>query len=407
LKVIVYEHVSGGGYAEKPIPPDVLCEGFSMLRCVAEDFKAAGYEVTVLMDARLSKLNPPIEADCTVPIFYPQEPQKFLKSIAQINDAIYVIAPETGQTLQSFVELVEKTGKTSLNSTSEAISQVADKAVLYENLRKNGFSIPKTLPLNLADSLTQNKQAVKRELAYPVVVKPVDGVGCSGLSVVKEETQLEKAISKVKAESKTANFVTQEFINGESASVSLLYTSKKAMALSLNKQNVTLADPESKSSYDGGIVPLHYWLKQDVFRIAEKVAESFPGLRGYVGVDFVLTQHKAFVVDVNPRLTTSYVGLRRIAGFNVVEALVDAVVKGKLPSKHETRGYACFSKIKTPTPTVDVFQKTAKSAEVVSPPFPLTDNAASCALVIGEGSSLEVALQRLEEAKKHLLNIFT
>jgi predicted ATP-grasp superfamily ATP-dependent carboligase len=144
-----------------------------------------------------------------------------------------------------------------------------------------------------------------------------------------------------------------------------------------------------------------------VFRIAEKVAESFPGLRGYVGVDFVLTQHKAFVVDVNPRLTTSYVGLRRIAGFNVVEALVDAVVKGKLPSKHETRGYACFSKIKTPTPTVDVFQKTAKSAEVVSPPFPLTDNAASCALVIGEGSSLEVALQRLEEAKKHLLNIFT
>jgi predicted ATP-grasp superfamily ATP-dependent carboligase len=196
-------------------------------------------------------------------------------------------------------------------------------------------------------------------------------------------------------------------ISGESASVSLLSTGKKAMALSLNKQNVTLAGPEGQSSYDGGIVPLHYWLKQDVFSVAEKVAEAFSGLGGYVGVDFVLTEHKAFVVDVNPRLTTSYVGLRRIAGFNVAEALVDAVVKGKLPPKHENRGYVCFSKIQTPTPTIDAFQKVAKSAEVVSPPFPLADNAKSCALVIGEDSSLDVARQRLEEAKKHLLNIFT
>jgi predicted ATP-grasp superfamily ATP-dependent carboligase len=407
LKVIVYEHVSGGGYAGQPIPPEVLCEGFSMLRCVAEDFKAAGHEVTVLMDTRLSKLNPPIEADCTVPIFYPQEPQKFLKSIAQINDAIYVIAPETGQTLRGLVELAEKTGKTSLNSTSKATGQVADKSMLYENLQKNGFSIPKTLLLNLADSLTHNKHAVKRELAYPVVVKPVDGVGCSGLSIVKEETQLEKAIAKVKTESKTTNFVVQELISGESASVSLLSTGKKATALSLNKQNVTLAGPEDASSYDGGIVPLHYWLKQDVFKVAEKVAEAYPGLRGYVGVDFVLTEHKAFVVDVNPRLTTSYVGLRRIADFNVAEALVDAVVEGKLPSKHENRDFACFSKMQTPKPTIDVFQKAAESAAVVSPPFPLADNPKSCALVIGEGSSLDVARQRLEEAKKHLLNIFT
>ena len=53
-----------------------------MLRCVVADFKAAGHEVTVLLDARLSKLNPPIEADCTVPIFYANEPQKFISNIA-------------------------------------------------------------------------------------------------------------------------------------------------------------------------------------------------------------------------------------------------------------------------------------------------------------------------------------
>ena len=88
------------------------------------------------------------------------------------------------------------------------------------------------------------------------------------------------------------------------------------------------------SSYEGGVVPFDHPLKQEAFAVAEKVVESISGLRGYVGVDLVLTQDKPFVVDVNPRLTTSYVGLRKVAGFNVAEALVNAVLNGKLPDKH-------------------------------------------------------------------------
>ena len=80
-------------------------------------------------------------------------------------------------------------------------------------------------------------------------------------------------------------------------------------------------------SYDGGCVPFEHPLKQEAFTLTEKVVESF-GLRGYVGVDFVLAEDKAFVVDVNPRLTTSYVGLREVAGFNVAQAVIDAVTEG-------------------------------------------------------------------------------
>lgn len=407
MKVIVYEHISGGGYAGQPIPHDVLSEGFGMLRSVVADFKVAGHEVTVLIDARLSKLNPPIDADCTVPIFYPKEPEKFLNNIAKINDAICIVAPETGQTLQSLVELAEQTGKTSLNCESGVIGKVADKAVLYESLQNNGFPTPKTLVLSSSDSIVQIKQVLKRELNYPVVFKPVDGVGCDGLSIVKEDAQVEKAIAKVNAESSCTRFIAQEFVEGESASVSLLSTGKKAVALSLNKQNISLAEPDEVSSYDGGIVPFDYPQKQQAFSMVEKVVESFSGLRGYVGVDLVLAGQKAFVVDVNPRLTTSYVGLRKVASVNVAEALVNAVVKGKLPTKPENHGVSIFSKMEAPKPTIDVFQKVAKLETVVSPPFPLKDNAKSCALVIGEGNSLDDARLHLEEAKKRLCNIIT
>ena len=375
-----------------------------MLRCFVEDFKTAGHEVTVLMDSRLSKLSPPISADRIISVSYPEDPKEFLKNIAKTNDAIYIIAPETGQTLQSLVELAEETGKVQLNCESQAIARVADKAVFYETLQNLGVS-PKTTVLTLDEDLEKVKLTIKKELCCPIVLKPIDGVGCSGLSLVNQETQLASAIAKIAAESTSKRFIAQEFIRGQAASVSLLSTGKKAVALSLNKQNVTLAGPNEVSSYDGGAVPFDYWLKQEAFRVSQRVVEAFPELRGYVGVDFVLTEHKVFVVDANPRLTTSYVGLRSVEGFNVAQALLDAVLRGTLPAKSEIEGYACFSKVETPTPTTEVYQKAAKLSSVVSPPFPLNDSPQAVSLVLGKGSDIENATLHLEEAKKHLLNI--
>ena len=238
-----------------------------------------------------------------------------------------------------------------------------------------------------------------------MVLKPADGVGCSGLSLVNEDVQLGKAIEKIRSIGSSTRLVAQQFIQGEAASVSLISTGKKAIALSLNKQNVILESPDSTSSYQGGSVPFDYWLRQKVFEIAEKVVEAFPGLKGYVGVDFVLTEHKGYVVEINPRLTTSYVGLKKISNFNVVDAMIDAVLNGKLPAKIEKCGIVCFSKIETSKPTIDVFLKASKMDAVISPPFPLEGFAKSVALIVGTGDTLDVARNHLEEAKKKLLDI--
>ncbi len=406
MRLLVYEHVSGGGYAGQPIPPSVLSEGFAMLRSIASDFKCAGNAVTVLLDGRLSKLNPPVEADCTVPVFYRHEAERLLVNAAKINDAVYVIAPETGQTLQSLVELVEHTGKVSLNCEAHAIKKVADKGILHETLKNNSLNTPKTIVLKVGEALAETKNEITKKFSYPIVFKPTVGVSCGGLSIVKETAQVEKAIAKLKVKSGN-HFLVQEFIDGEAASVSVLSAGGKASAISLNKQNIMFAAPEADSSYEGGAVPFDHPLKQEAFSVAEKVVESFAGLRGYVGVDLILAEDKAFVVDVNPRLTTSYVGLCRVAAFNVAEEMVNAVVKGKLPTGKETKGFVCFSKVETPKPTLDAFQKAAQSKEVVSPPFPMGNNDETCSLVYGKGESLEDAQLRLEEAKKRLLTIIS
>gem|GEM_PF-65207 len=400
LKILVYEHISGGGYAEQPLPPDVLAEGFAMLRCIVADFRAAGHQVTTLLDCRLFKLNPPIEANYTSQVLYANEPQKILPNLAKNNDAIYIIAPETNQTLQSYVELAEKTGKLVLNTPQSTIAKTADKITLYVDLQKAGYPIPKTLILNIAHSTTQIEQAITTHLTYPLIFKPTDGTGCSGISLIENPTDIPGGVAKIKAASANPRLIAQEKVTGDPVSVSLIANGKKALALTLNKQQITLTK-QTESSYEGGTTPYEHPKHKEAQILAEHIAESL-GLQGYVGIDLILGQNTLFVLDVNTRLTTSYVGLRQIIDINIAQAIIDAAITKQLPQKPTLQGTVCFSKIQTTPPTPETYRKTTKLPGIITPVFPLPITTQSTALIMGYGTSLQEAQARLEEAKNAL-----
>jgi predicted ATP-grasp superfamily ATP-dependent carboligase len=404
VRILIYEHASGGSFAEDSVSPSILAEGFGMLRSIVSSFRVAGDEVTVILAAELSRFNPPINADCIIPVFSFMEAQEVILKACVNVDTAYIIAPETGETLQSLVKLVEQNGVPLLNCRSSAIQTVSNKAVMYEALKNKGLKTPETVMFNVSDSLVDVKEAIKSRFGFPVVFKPLDGVGCSGISIVKNESQVAPAVAKIKAELAAERFVVQEYLSGEAVSVSLLCTGTKSLSVSLNKQEVTLATPDEVSCYVGGCVPFDHTLKQEAFKVAEEVVGCFDGLRGYVGVDLILTISGPVVVDVNPRLTTSFVGLSRIAKFNFAKALADAALKSELPHTMTIEGFACFSKIETPKPPSNALQKLYRLPGVVSPPFPVPDCDNACALVCGEGNTLEEANLRLEEAKKQVLN---
>ena len=404
MKLLVYEHVSGGGFAGEAIPPSVLCEGFAMLRTLTADFKAAGHSVTTALDSRIAKLNPPVEADCVVPVFSSQEAQVNFKKMAEQADAAYVIAPETDGVLRSLVELVEQTGTASLNCPAGAIEKVSDKAVFYECLRELGLPLPKTIMFGVTDALNKIVETIGGSLELPLIFKPSDGVSCGGLSVARNENQVAAAVSKIKRETASKSFLVQELINGAAASVSMLSTGNHVAPVSLNQQDVTLKTPEAISMYSGGVVPFEHPLRAEAFAVAEKIAKSFPSLRGYIGVDFVLTESEAMPIEVNPRLTTSYVGLRRTVSFNPAQAILNAVLNRELPTSIQSRGYVCFSKVETPNPTMNGLQKTYEMNDIVSPPFPVSHHAAASALVATRGNTLKEAATKFREAKKRVLN---
>ena len=74
--------------------------------------------------------------------------------------------------------------------------------------------------------------------------------------------------------------------------------------------------------------------------LARRAVEALAGLRGYVGVDVVLGDNDQ-VIEINPRLTTSYVGLRALAETNLAEAML-RVVGGEEVSLRWRPGMVCF-----------------------------------------------------------------
>jgi predicted ATP-grasp superfamily ATP-dependent carboligase len=90
---------------------------------------------------------------------------------------------------------------------------------------------------------------------------------------------------------------------------------------------------DGRFRYLGGELPLSPELAECARRLAARALDSIDGLRGYVGVDVVLGDTAAgdVAIEVNPRLTTSYIGLRVLARTNLAAAML-ALAEGREPS---------------------------------------------------------------------------
>jgi predicted ATP-grasp superfamily ATP-dependent carboligase len=331
-----------------------------------------------------------------------------MEKAAETADAAYVIAPEPNHVLQSIVECIESTGILSLNCQSFAIEQVSEKQNFALQVKSLGLAFPKTLTFTTENSLGHVAAEIESQLVYPVVIKPISSAGCSGLSLVQEEKQLTGAIEKFKAETFCSNFfVAQEYIQGTPASVSLICNGEEATPISLNLQYITLAGPEGASCYNGGMVPLEHPLKTQAFNAAKRLVESFSGLRGYVGVDLILDKDQVFVMEINPRLTSSYIGLRQVAQFNLAESIVKAVTQSRLPQNPQIYGYCSFNKHQISASNLLHLQQIYADPAIVSPPFPQPETNQTCTLIQAQGPTAQTARQNLLKTQKQLQQIIT
>ncbi|GFP27771.1 MAG: Carbamoyl-phosphate synthase large chain [Actinobacteria bacterium] len=339
MKIFIHEFICGEGLVDEEAPSSLLAEGYAMLRAIVADFARLGeHHIIVSQDFRLDFGALPAHETVLVP----QGGFDYVfSSLVEENDAVFLIAPETDGVLARLTEQVEKSGKILLGPSSQAVQVAADKMATYLLLHQADLPTPETV---IVDPTNLWKDGV-RDLGFPLIMKPVDGVGCEGIFLASQQEEIEAILKKIRDSEHgpghpLRRYILQRYIEGEHASVSLLCDGREVLPLSLNHQEMKIG---LQLQYLGGTVPLEHPLAERAFGHARRACSLIPGLRGYVGMDFVLTDKEAFLVEINPRLTTSYLALRRLTNLNLAGAILGAVCLGRLPQKINLRGSASFS----------------------------------------------------------------
>ncbi|MBZ0169561.1 MAG: ATP-grasp domain-containing protein [Kofleriaceae bacterium] len=318
----MHESITAGGLGKSPVPPTLLAEGRMMLEALLAD----------LLDLHEHRLSVQVDRRCLPQLRSRPGLQvidsgdrysQCFRQMVDEADAVFLIAPETDGQLETITAMVEKCGKLVVGSSAAGVKASGDKMLTYRLLKTRGVPTPRTLRLRPAD----DPASIGRRLGYPMVVKPINGVGCHSVYVARQQSELEQTIASARQEAQDATLLPQAYIDGVAVSVSLLTDGSRSLPLTLNLQEIR---GRSRLRYHGGRVPFDHPLRALAFRRASQVVQAIPGLKGYVGIDLVLTDHDAVVIEVNPRLTTSYVGVRQVLRQNPATLILDAVA-GTLP----------------------------------------------------------------------------
>jgi len=404
VNLLIYEHFSAGGFRKEESASSVLSEGFGMLRTAIKEASNAGHSVRTILDGQIAEFNPPLDADRKITATSLLDAENSLFEIAGNCDATYIIAPATDDKLQKLVQRMQHNKSLCLTSTARAIADASNKALLHKKVGKLGLKSPKTIAFAPTNDPNAAVEAVSNQLGFPAILKPAKSDGCEALRIVENEEQTRNVIARF-SNFEGHSFIAQEFVQGIAASVSLITNGTKAWPITLNRQNISLNSLSRDSTYNGGITPFNHKLITSAFAAAKSVTESIEGLQGYVGVDVVLTKTGPVVIEINPRLTTSYIGISRILRINLMQAIVDSILKRELPRNQELNGYAKFGKIKVAGPNISIFQRTLRIPEVVSPPFPLKNRKSTYSLICAKDSTEKKAKLKFNKAKKRLQTI--
>jgi len=302
-KILIFEYITGGGLAGKQLPAALLAEAELMLQALVTDLVSLpGLEITVLRDLRLQALDAPVK---NLFIKNTEDLDLFWHEALTKTDAVWVIAPETDGVLEALIREVEAADIHSLNSSAEAIALTASKSQTAKWLMEHDIPVVEKHTAEL--------------LPTRWVVKPDDGVGCEDINLFPDQR-----IATAWLETKTdgRKWILQPWLEGEHLSLSLLCKQGEALTLSANRQHLVTQEGGLKLTACEvnalEILPEYH-------QLAGQIAKTIPGLWGYVGIDLLLTAHGPVVVEINPRLTTSYAGLSRALGLNPAAMILSLI----------------------------------------------------------------------------------
>jgi len=321
-RVFISEYVCGGGWSEGEIPNSLASEGRAMLCAVVEDVArlklANGRTVSVwtTWDQRLGAVPFASRKNVDVSVVESVEAESSVfDSLSRSADISLVIAPEFDGILHDRVSRVTSLGAECANASLNGIKLFADKWKTYRLcLERDISSVPTRCISNASESTIYASLEFDRIVPHSsspeeLVIKLRDGAGSQSM-VVCDQRSFRQTVETL---DHSQRWIVQPLMSGTPFSAVGLFDREGRflrMYEPFSRQKIT---DDGTFEYQGGVMINFAVEAQSVRETISRFGNC--GLRGYVGFDFIMPddQHiPPLLLEVNPRLTTSYVGYREM-----------------------------------------------------------------------------------------------
>jgi tyramine---L-glutamate ligase len=305
LKILVIEYITGGGFNKSELPDHLAKEGLLMLQALLKNLEEIdGIETLVMLDFRLvSQLDAKLDS-CTIIGSEHSFDQVFSEQM-QSCDAVWPIAPESDAILQILCDTVERSGKLLLNSPASAVSLAGNKWLTFKCLQQQ-HSI-RCVETQLLDNFEYS--------SGEWIIKPIDGVGCENSFLIGDRQEFDKVAAKLQK----SGFIIQPHLQGEKTSLSCLFKQGQGWLICANRQHFDIIN---RQYYLTGITVNYTVEISRYLGLVREIAQAMPDLWGYVGIDLIETENQLWILEINPRLTTSFVGIKQACGMNCAESVL-------------------------------------------------------------------------------------
>lgn len=344
MKILVYEHITSGAFCTESLPSHLAREGDAILQALLYDLaRTQGIQSVILRDFRLD--TPPYVHRCHYIRNLNDFHRCWLISLDYV-DGVLPIVPESDNLLAEIQSWVLKAGKRLLGCRPEATAVATSKTRTARHLAAAGLVTAPTVWLKDWQPDTFIESAL--------ICKPDDGAGCSNL-LYFENTAALSAWKQQRVPEIWEKQIVQPYIWGTASSLCLLCADGEARLLCGNRQGLQITEGAIHlTSITVNGVNSQEFHPPSFQEIADIIATALPGLWGFVGVDLILSPQPV-IIEINPRLTTSYIGLREVYGINPGTWLLTLVNKGMKAVELPPRPY---QKVTVATEEGDAIQTT-------------------------------------------------
>lgn len=328
--ILVFEYFTASGEKDKCI----ISEAEALIFALLKDLK--DFNVDLVINESYENIIK--DYDNVNPVFIDCDIVDWLKdNAAKFNRAIFISA-ENNNNLYNITKILEENGVKTYTSSAEACFKTSDKYETYESLP---FEVPQPRSFRFKidskgywkraiENLHEKWQSEDPLTPLKLIIKPLVGVDCEDIVIIEDIKDLSYDLENIFKPG--SRIIVQEYIEGTDISVSLISDGKNAVPISLNKQFVELKN--NKGVYLGGKSPYDSEYCDEAYEIAKKAVESIDGIKGFVGVDLLINAdeqdiYSVYLLEINSRFTTPYVGLEEISNFNIGKSIID-LIDGKM-----------------------------------------------------------------------------